>query len=350
MRTFVLITIAALLNNVLCFTTTTQTPASTTNPNFFTLHFSRTDNLDQSTTQATQSSSRVAILVCPAQFCVPLDYDILFENLKQLQQNADYNMPVIGACRVAPLPRTEWIKVARQLPTQAFFQARLPVVKTLDWYFNAIDIALADILAQESATGSTDEVTICLIGHSIGGWIARAYLGGLSQSSTAAHRVAKITSLITLGTPHVAPEKALFDQTRGLIRAIQESPACQPRALQARSIDITCVCSDGVKGSFVTTNVEELIAASSYLPLLGRLDDGIIGDGIVPLDCAFLEEPARRIVVDKCLETNLPVRHSHVLPTPWNVWNGWSASIQLPNTVPSYVSKGVLPQWAMHIR
>lgn len=116
-------------------------------------------------------SSRVSILVCPAQFCVPDDYQVLFENLR----SADCNVQV-GTTIVAPLPRTEWIKVAKQLPTKNFWDATLPVHETLGWYFDAIESGLSEIFAKEGP-----EAKVCIIGHSIGGWVARAYLGGLSR-------------------------------------------------------------------------------------------------------------------------------------------------------------------------
>ena len=298
---------------------------------------------------------KVAVLLCPAQFCVPGDYEDFFAALKQhFAENDDDDdddksatTTEIGTCRVAPLPRTEWIKVARQLPTPEFLQAKLPVLKTLSWYFDAMDKALADIFEQEG-----QDVNLCIIGHSIGGWVARGYLGGLSLSSTAVHRLAmeRCTSFITLGTPHISPETALVDQTRGLLRAIEESPTCSPQALADRGIDITCVSSSALGGNFFTTNIEELVAASSYLPLLGRMDGQIKGDGIVPLDLAFMDEPARRVVIDECSLTAERVRHSHVLPTPWNLLDGYAPSIRLPDNYPSYVSPGVLPLWAKYIR
>ena len=121
-----------------------------------------------------KNSRRISVLLCPAQFCVPADYESFFETLR-VSHNSDSDVS-IGTCRVAPLPRTEWIKVAKQLPTKAFLDAELSVPKTLDWYFDAIEAGLAEIFAEEGENAS-----IALIGHSIGGWVARAYLGGLSR-------------------------------------------------------------------------------------------------------------------------------------------------------------------------
>jgi hypothetical protein len=305
-----------------------------------------TEPLSTGTAPFNKDSGRVAVLVCPAQFCVPDDYKVLFENIAAMAIN-DPSLAKIGTCRVAPLPRTEWIKVARALPTRAFLEARLPVSSTLKWYFDAIEDGLADIFATEGT-----DVNICLVGHSIGGWVARAYLGGLSRSSTAVSRLAaeRCTSLITLGTPHISHEDALVDQTRGLLREIAESSTCKSQALADRGIDITCVCSSSLGGNFLTTNVEELVAASSYLPLLGRIDSSVRGDGIVPLDLAFMESPARRVILENCSLTNERVRHSHVVPTPWRLLDGYAPSIGLPDSYPSYVSNGVVQQWIKYLQ
>ena len=135
---------------------------------------------DQGTDSTQSASNKVSVLLCPAQFCVPADYDELFENLKTTRSAAIAagfkDLPEIASCRVAPLPRTEWIKVARQLPTTNFLKATLDAKTTLGWYFEAIEKALADIYAVEGT-----DAKICIIGHSIGGWVARGYLGGLAR-------------------------------------------------------------------------------------------------------------------------------------------------------------------------
>jgi PGAP1-like protein len=300
---------------------------------------------------------RVAVLVCPAQFCVPADYEALFDVLRrQPPQTGEGEEIEIGTCQVANLPRTEWIKVAQQLPTKEFFQAQLPVEPTLRWYFDALEQGLADIVATEHT--NHEDISICLIGHSIGGWVARAYLGGFSLSASAIHEYAKrrISSFITLGTPHISPSTALVDQTRGLLAAIDASVACTPQALientsrgRPRPLEITCVCSEAVRGNFFTTNVEELVAASSYLPLTGR-GNGVVGDGIVPLELAFLEAPAKRLVLKECSLTQQPIRHCHVLPTPWNLIDGYAPSLPLPEEFRSYISEGVVHQWAHCVR
>jgi len=297
---------------------------------------------------ASNGNQKVAVLICPAQFCVPVDYEKFVTGIMQQRRKLrdQQNSPEIASCRVAPLPRTEWIKVARNLPTRSFLESTLPVYKTLDWYFEAMEDALSDIFAEEG-----EDVKISIIGHSIGGWVARAYLGGLSGSSTSVHKLAQrqCKSLITLGTPHSSPDSALVDQTRGLLKEVEAAVTCSPQALADRGIDVTCVGSTSLQGKIISTNVEELVAASSYLPLLGRLGGDVTGDGIVPTDLAFMEAPARRIEVSNCKQTGNQVRHAHVLPTPWNLLDGSAASLPLPEDFAWYGSAGVLDEWVQYI-
>lgn len=176
------------------------------------------------------------------------------------------------------------------------------------------------------------------------------------RSSTAISKIAvegnMVSSFITLGTPHESPETALVDQTRGLLREIAETPSCSSSTLvNERGIDVTCICSSSLPGNFLTTNVEEFVAASSYLPLLGKTDASVKGDGIVPLDLAFMEEPARKVVLPECPTTGRPIRHIHVLPTPWNLWDPSAKSIELDDAdATSYVSPDIVAQWSQYIR
>ena len=299
-------------------------------------------NIDSS--KSSSSKQKVAVLLCPAQFCVPGDYTELWPTLRKTLEEGNSPIELADSSRVVPLSRLDWIKVARQLPTMEFVQAKLPVRPTLYWYFDAIEKALADILAAEGP-----DVQIAMVGHSIGGWVARAYLGGMSQSASATFRLAveRCTALVTLGTPHISPKEALVDQTRGLLEAIEATPACSPKSLLEDSgITFTCVASEALVGSWVTTNIEALVAAASYAPLTGKWQN-VKGDGIVPLDLALLPEPARPIVLNKDAITDKDIHHLHVLPTPWNLWDPSAPS--LPLDFSSYVSPGVVSQWAQYL-
>lgn len=54
------------------------------------------------------------------------------------------------------------------------------------------------------------------VGHSIGGWIARAYLSEYANPDVKS----RVISLTTLGSPHTSPPQ--IDQTRGLLSYINE--------------------------------------------------------------------------------------------------------------------------------
>lgn len=189
-----------------------------------------------------------------------------------------------------------------------------------------------------------------IIGHSIGGWVARAFLGGLSNSSSSVSRLTRerVSSFVTLGTPHSSPEGALVDQTRGLLRQVEQSPSCSAQSLEDRGIEVTCVGSKCIDGSLLSFDVEELVAASSYIPLLGNLKKGK-GDGIVPIDLAFMAGPARRIEIDQC-ENGSKVRHAQVFPTPWNLIDGYAPSIPLPEDFTWYGSESSIDLWCEYIR
>ena len=290
--------------------------------------------------EAPSPNDKIAVLICPAQFCVPADYEKLGNLLKTKN-------PSIRTCKVSPLPRTEWIKVAKQLPTKSFLDASLSCYKTLDWYFDAMENALSEIFAEEG-----EDVKICIVGHSIGGWVARAYLGGLSGSSTAVYKLAQkqCSSFITIGTPHSSPDSALVDQTRGLLKEVERTQECTAKALSERGIDLTCVISSSVSGNILTTDIEEIVAVTSYFPLTGRFGSDVRGDGIIPTDLAFMEDPARCVTIEKCSETGSSVRHAHVLPTPWNLWNGNAPSLPLPDDFLWYGSESVVDEWAQFIK
>lgn len=147
---------------------------------------SESAEIEASTAVETVSQAKerkIALLLCPAQFCVPDDYSELWDTLpSHIDVKQDGNAVTTKVSinkelsRVVPLSRRDWIKVSKQLPTQDFIDAKLRVHKTLDWYFDAIEEGLSAIV------DAADEIDgICIVGHSIGGWVARAYLGGLAR-------------------------------------------------------------------------------------------------------------------------------------------------------------------------
>jgi hypothetical protein len=162
------------------------------------------DTSSSSSSSSSLPERKVAILLGPAQFCVPDDYAELWATLPShidiIEDVADSDSDSTSSgptttttrriavdkdlSRVVPLSRRDWIKVSKQLPTTNFLDATLEVHKTLDWYFDSIEVGLNEILSlsqQKKNNGDSGLDGICFVGHSIGGWVARAYLGGLSR-------------------------------------------------------------------------------------------------------------------------------------------------------------------------
>ena len=74
------------------------------------------------------------------------------------------------------------------------------------------------------------DVEISVVAHSIGGWIARVWISEWCDESLRD----RVKALVTLGSPHNEPPQdtlmAKLDQTRGLLRYINENilgPTCQ---------------------------------------------------------------------------------------------------------------------------
>lgn len=91
-----------------------------------------------------------------------------------------------------------------------------------------------------------------LIGHSAGGWLARAFLADLlGPGSTASSPIA---TLVTLGTPHVPPcHSSARDMTGGALRWVNQhwpGEACtwQPIREQAPLIAYACMHARGCQG------------------------------------------------------------------------------------------------------
>lgn len=164
-----------------------------------------------------------------------------------------------------------------------------------------------------------------LQGHSIGGWIARAYLGDVCGPEDRR----SILSLTTLGTPHQPPTGDFWsqiDQTRGLLRYVTDN---FPGAYHPEIKYIT-VCGTSTPGDIVG-GIEKSVAYVSYLPLCGEGES--IGDGIVPEAIAFL---------DGSVQVRIPgVKHADFIPTA-------GPSIKLPDYV-WYGSKDIVDQWLVHL-
>lgn len=259
--------------------------------------------------------AKLPIIIAPAQFGVPKDYEKLRATLLARGH---------PSVTVAPLTRFDWLKIVPSLFTGAFWRGELRPTPTLNFFFEALDDALAGV-------GPDEDVAI--LGHSIGGWVARAYVGSRGES--------RAKRLVTLGTPHVAPSSGLaarLDQTRGLLKYINAEYPADPATT-------VCVAGEATASpSFFdllqrrgwdeaqrrSPLLEGLVALPSYAVLAGGDPFKIKGDGLIPVQTACL--PGIPSIVVDC-------HHADFVPTALD-------SIVLPDTYRWFGSPGIVEKWA----
>ena len=237
-------------------------------------------------------SGKAAVVLCPAQFSGPRDYGALARDLRA-RGHAVY------ACRLTPL---KWLTIVKSVPTRAYFAGELEPSPSLDFYLEEISAAFA---RAEAATPGGD---VALLAHSIGGWVARAWLGGDGGGDDAARE--RCGALVMLGTPNLPPPAgtpwAKLDQTRGLLTNVN---ARMPGAHRA-GVRYTSVASNAVDGGLggagANSALDRGLAFGAYLPLCG--DGNAEGDGITPAPCALLPGTDHVLLDD--------ARHFDFLPNP----------------------------------
>eukprot|EP00241_Pyramimonas_parkeae_P004703 CAMPEP_0114225888 /NCGR_PEP_ID=MMETSP0058-20121206/929_1 /TAXON_ID=36894 /ORGANISM="Pyramimonas parkeae, CCMP726" /LENGTH=361 /DNA_ID=CAMNT_0001336557 /DNA_START=40 /DNA_END=1125 /DNA_ORIENTATION=+ len=198
------------------------------------------------------------------------------------------------------LERKDWFKVARALATPAFWRCKCTAHQGYRWYLDRVHAKV-----QEAKASAGCDV-VDLVGHSAGGWLARAYVADpkyFPEASTASkvERNPAVRSLVSLGAPHLAPPKGVpgvFDATRGALRWLNEE---YPGAFFD---DVNYVT---VAGRAVVGKEEQRVegekqkrslrqyAYSSYQQVCGAGE--VDGDCVVPKDWALLEG-ANQIVLD----------------------------------------------------
>ncbi|CAK9027172.1 unnamed protein product [Durusdinium trenchii] len=235
------------------------------------------------------------VVLCPAQFGTREDYEELKVNLEERG----------FALYAAPLSRLDWLRIVPSTFTKEFFTAELRPRKTLGFFYEALDQAMREV---EQDYGP--EEPVAFLGHSIGGWVARSYIGEVLGDQA----MRRVRSLVTLGTPHQPPPAesvvAALDQTRGLLTYINEK---FPSGSPLNTSLVTCVAGSGTKtpasmevmmegvGEKLwnqtqnrSTFLEEVVALASYLPLSGSTFD-VEGDGLIPVETALMEGRGKRL-------------------------------------------------------
>jgi pimeloyl-ACP methyl ester carboxylesterase len=130
---------------------------------------------------------------------------------------------------------------------------------------------------------------VTLVGHSAGGWLARAILGeGLWNGKNDRPVSELIRGLITLGSPHFPPSEIEADITRGCLRYVDDN---FPGAFLSNSgLFYTSVGSGAVEANKDAERGSlERFAYQSYTTVMGySVSKREVGDGVVPLSRSHL--------------------------------------------------------------
>jgi triacylglycerol esterase/lipase EstA (alpha/beta hydrolase family) len=210
---------------------------------------------------------------------------------RQLEQSLQQmGLPTV----TVPLRRQDWFPTLGGRPITPILQL--------------LDRTVKQVLQQYNVS------QINLIGHSAGGWISRIYLGEkpylgrgeVKPSIWSAHP--QVSTLITLGTPHISQER----WTRWNLDFVNNN---YPGAFYP---NVRYVCVAG-KSIFGERRQGSWLAYSSYRLTCGQ--GNCWGDGITPITAAHLAG-AENLVVEG-------VKHS---PKAAGLWYG------SPQIIPSWVS------------
>ncbi len=283
-----------------------------------------------SATAAVEPKYKTPIIICPGFGNDSIDYDTPLsqppsKGLKTILSTKGFD---INSIYTVPIQRSDWIRVAGGLfdiPNFYLNKAR-PDGLGYGWYLKRLKECVD--LAYEESGGEK----VMLIGHSAGGWLARAAMGdgvwSVNSSSGDGDDVEnegnediiktrdKIQCLVTLGAIHKTPDDDTTCVTRGALKFVEEN---YPGAyLQEDGIKYFSVGGKAIVGSkeedqddTSKTDADQLyatrgegsaqkVAFTSYEAVCGN--GNTIGDGVVPLEWSMLDG-AKQIELDGCLHS-----------------------------------------------
>jgi pimeloyl-ACP methyl ester carboxylesterase len=205
---------------------------------------------------------------------------------------------------VVSVERKDWIKVGKMVFTTGYWTGNLNSTDPgYTWYLERVKETVE--AAQKSAP--SDNQKVILVGHSAGGWLARAFIGQhqfksnpLESDPDAPNEA--IAALVTLGTPHSPPpaRSKVKDMTGGALKWVNDT---WPGSFYASSgVKYITVGSRAVKGDRKAGR-QTLPGYSfgSYRQVLGR-GQNVEGDAVVPLKSALLKG-ARHVILDDVLHS-----------------------------------------------
>lgn len=111
---------------------------------------------------------------------------------------------------VASVSRLDWARNAAGLLDPAYYSGNLEPRPTVDWYLQRVEDAV------RRAREVCPDGPITLLTHSAGGWLGRLFMLDFGTETYGIDR------FVSLGSPHLPPPEGTIDQTRGILRVINE--------------------------------------------------------------------------------------------------------------------------------
>lgn len=223
-----------------------------------------------------------SVLVLPGFGNDARDYELPFGN-SEASLKSGLERRSAKKVSILPVQRVDWLRV--------FYQADLPFLSgRADWQTSAY----AWYLDRCRAVLEQQPDPVLIIGHSAGGWLARALLRKYS------HLESRVAAVATLGTPHFPPrDDPTSCVTRGVLSALERADEHDPPRVPFVTVvgDAFPATSSAVQASYI--RVTGARATSDVF--------GISGDGVVPETYAHLPYSYRQITLDSSLHSiNVP--------------------------------------------
>jgi pimeloyl-ACP methyl ester carboxylesterase len=271
------------------------------------------------------------VVICPGFGNDSIDYDT------PLQQPAEVGLISVLARRgfdpsqiyTVPIKRSDWIRVAGGLldfPDFYLGNAK-PTGFGYGWYLKRLKETVDRAYEQQDG-GNKEKVLV--IGHSAGGWLARAAMSDGEWSSTndddeVVRTSDRVRCLVTMGAIHKVPENESTCVTRGALKYTDEKyPGAflKNEGIGYVSIGGAAIVGDESKdtesdenGERVSSQPPELkgseaddyykvrgegnsnrVAFTSYKAVAGN--GNLIGDGVVPLEWTQLDGSKQIVLPD----------------------------------------------------
>ena len=233
------------------------------------------------------------VVICPGFGNDAIDY---YEPLKQprdvgLASALERRGFAPDLISTVPVRRSDWVRVAGGLLDLDFYSnSAKPTGGGYGWYIQRLKDTVDE--AYENSGGER----VLLLGHSAGGWLARAAMGdGAWRSESNVRTSERVRCLATVGAIHRPPADVGTCVTRGALAYTEDN---YPGAFLASegvgyvSVGGDAIVGDNSKDRTPESDADELyatrgegsaarVAFASYEAVCGR--GAVAGDGVVPL-------------------------------------------------------------------